>query len=225
MDWWLKFINKNSSDDASMNTVFGEYYSNLVKMTHKTNNYESADEYGVACYLANLTRNNYDKDFYQFEKYDFKDDILKINLDTRGIEEDEELAISTYKSKKDGSKWEFETKNSTNFSRWIANYESGLVNRIAKMNTHKNLYKLYMKSSVGQHIRKEYNQANKKKGEKYSVDLFYKMLRNLVEIEVVNENTKEIVERVGSTISYKEVSIKVVGICPKNIGKKVEKTA
>lgn len=210
LDWWLKKAEEYTSVETAHNAVMGEFYSELIKSSCKTNKYIKADEYGVACYLAKLTKDNYDTDFYVFEPYNGLEQVLNIDLDTIDEKEDEERLTHTTK---DGNIWTFDKKDKKRFYKWAEIYESGLLFRILKLNEFKNLNYIYRNSSIVKEIKKNYNKQNKNRGEKYSIDIFYKLFLDLVQFEMVRDDNGEKIERVGSTISLKNVSIKITGIC------------
>nr|MBL0721625.1 hypothetical protein [Sulfurovaceae bacterium] len=126
-DWWENRVKGSSSKDRGLNAVLGEQFSNLIKITHKINDYEEFDDYGIACYLASLTRNNYDKDFYELVKCEVTDP-LNIDLNTKTIE-DEEVEIKIHTMKKDDTQWSYPANKAIRFFKWVTMYESGLLHR------------------------------------------------------------------------------------------------
>ena len=178
VDWWMKFVKENSEDDKCMNAVFGEHYSKLIKTTHKVNNYTEPSEYGVICYLAEKTKHNFDKDFYVFNEYNEDYEPLKIDLDTSGVVVEENGMLRYTMS--NGTRYEFPEKIRDRFMKWVPQVESGLVSKMMKMKEFKNFKEIYNRSNIGQTIRKNYNSIHKGHGKKYSIDMFYSLVRELV---------------------------------------------
>ena len=209
--WWMKMVQQYSDDNAQMNALFGEHYSKLIKTTHKTSKYVEPSTYGVVCYLADKTKNNYDSDLYEFREYKIDGDTLQINLDTDGMDEEAEEMLH-YKFEF-GDRYEFPKKKKAEFSKWAVQVESGLVDKIMKLDEFTSLHYLYTKSRVGKTIKKRYNEQNKSQGKKYSIDLFLKLLRSLVKLEIRDENKVKI-ERIQKNTSYKSIEIKALEFCP-----------
>jgi hypothetical protein len=54
---------------------------------------------------------------------------------------------------------------------------------------------------------------NKYKGKKYTIKMFYNLLKSLVQIEMRNDKTGKVIKRIGSKTNLKEISIKVIDKC------------
>lgn len=209
MQWWKDRVIELSDNQQSTNAVFGEMYSKMIKLTHRTNDYIEPDEYGLACFLADKTKNNYDKDFYQFEPYtkDFK--AMKINTDTikEAIEEDDGIIIYTMQC--DDTRWEFEASKLEEFKKWAIHYETGLVKQVIKIKDTVNLHYLYTNSRLSKSIKKNYNASRKKAGQKYRIDMFLKLLQKLVKMELYLDGKKKV--RIKDDI--RKYDVKFTNIC------------
>ena len=95
------------------------------------------------------------------------------------------------------------------FERWLKHYEIGFIDKLMKLNETKSFRELYNSSNVARKIREKYNELHKNN---YTIKMFYKLLRSLVNIEMFDKEGKEI-KRVGSKTSLKDICLKVVGFC------------
>ena len=211
-DWWENFINSNTEDTIT-NTIMGEHYSKMMNITHKLNNYQKADEYSIVCYLSHLTRDNYDEDFYKFVEY--KEDFEPLEINTKietinSTQEDEEMFNHVFEN---GEEWKIPKNKKKAFKRWLESEKSGLIDKLIKLNKFKNLNEIYLKSNVSKKIKAKYNQLNKHKKKKYSIKMFYKLLRSLVQIEMINDKTGRPIKRVGSKTDLKNISIRIINRC------------
>jgi len=211
-NWWENQIN-SYTDEQIINTIMGEHYSKLIKITHKVNQYQKADEYSIVCYLSDLTKNNYDEDFYKFEEYQDNFEPLEINtkIETLNIK-DENEDYFTYIFE-NGEEWSIPQNKREAFKRWLELDNIGFIDKIAKLNRYKNLNEIYLKSNLAKTIKAKYNKMNKNRGKKYTIQMFYRLLRSLVQLEMINDETGKIIKRVGSTTNLKRISIKVVSKC------------
>ncbi len=209
--WWTDRAKSLMGNDAGINGIFGEKYSKLIKTSSRTSGYIEPSEYGIACFLADKTKNNYDSDFYQFAPYELDADPMPIDLDTNGAgEEEEEIESSTLS---DGSKWLYPKKKESKFKSWAVHYESGMVAKMMKVKEWKSLKYLYTKTKLAKEIKERYNRENGWKGEKYSSDMFLKLLREVVEVEMRDENGEN-VERIGSKTFLTKLEIRVTKAYP-----------
>ena len=221
-DWWENFINSNTEDKIS-NTIMGEHYSEMMKITHKVNGYDKADNYSIVCYLSKLTGNNYDKDFFKFvefhrhsEPLPGRFEPLEINTQRKDEnEDDEEYFTYTFEAdeNQEKTKWIIPKNKRKMFDRWLYNLKSGLIAKLIKLKSFKNLNEIYKKSNVAKVIKAQYNKIHKKRGKKYTIYMFYKLLRDLVKIEIIDDKSGKVLQRVGSKTNLKEVSIRVVDSC------------
>jgi len=212
IEWWKSYAEELMTNEIDFNAVFGEFYSNLIKTSAGVNHYKKVDNYGIACYLAYLTRNNYDSDFYNFKEYKGTEEILKIDLKTSQEDEEEEEKRGRH-TMSDGTLWEYPESNKVRFHKWSVHYESGLIYKMAKMNEFINFKKVYTRSRIAQDIKTKYNKVNKRNGKKYSIDMFYKLVLSLVKIEMIDKENNKIKYK-SKSIDYADISIKVVGLCP-----------
>ena len=211
-NWWEKEINSYTGD-IETNVIMGEHYSKLMKITHKLNQYQKADEYSIVSYLSELTKNNYDKDFYEYKEYEEDFEPLEINTKIEKInieEENEEFFGYMFKN---GEKWSVPKNRKKAFERWLESDKSGLIDKIAKLDRYENLNEIYLRSNLAKTIKAQYNKMYKHKGKRYNIKLFYKLLKSLVGLEITNEETGKIIKRVGSKTNLKKVSIKVIDKC------------
>jgi len=206
-EWWKDFI-KKQSNTKMVNAILGEYYSKLINITHKTNEYIEPSDYGIACYLAHKTRDNYDTDFYKFGEYKGIDEVLEIDSEYEKEDRNEDETTFTYITKK-GEVWEVSLEEEKKFNKWIQQYESGLVHKIYKFQELKSFKEIYLKSNISRQIRASFNKMYK--GErKYNIGMFYTLFCSLVVVEKYNQNMVKI-ERCKS---LDDLWVKVVGICP-----------
>lgn len=211
-DWWEKEIHSYTGD-IETNVIMGEHYSRLMKITHKLNQYQKADEYSIVSFLSELTRNNYDKDFYKFEEYKEDFEPLEINTKIEKINIKEENEEFFGYMLKNGEKWSVPKNRRKAFERWLESDRSGLIDKIVKLDQYKNLNEIYLRSNLAKTIKAQYNRMHNHKGKRYNIKLFYKLLKSLVELEITNDETGKIIKRVGSKTNIKKVSIKVVNKC------------
>ncbi len=222
-EWWETFIN-NHTEEQITNTIMGEHYSKMINITHKLNHYQKADEYSIVCYLSHLTRNNYDEDFFKFVEYkeDFEPLEIKTKVEkTDRSKEDERFFNHIFEN---GKTWSIPQNKRKSFQRWLEHENSGFIAKLEKLNTSKNLNELYLKSNVAKKIKAKYNKMYKHKGKKYTIKMFYNLLRSLVKLEMVNDKTGKLIKRVGSKTDLKNISIKVINRCA-IIGVKIVKEA
>ena len=209
--WWKNRVNELTNDKTT-NTIMGEYYSRLIEITHKVNQYEKADEYSLVCFLSELTKNNYDKDFYEFREYQEEFEALEINTVTDKLKvsnEDEEFLTYIFE---DGEEWSIPKNKQKAFKKWLMHKENGLIDKIEKLNEFKNFHEIYTKSNVAKIIKASYNEMHKRTGKRYNIELFYKLLRSLVKIEIRDDKTGKILKRVSKD-KLKSISIKVISNC------------
>ena len=208
--WWENRIHSYTNEQTT-NTIMGEHYSKLIKITHKINQYQKADEYSIVCYLSELTKNNYDKDFYKFEEYKEDFEPLEINTKIEKLNiEDENKEFFNYIFE-NGEEWSIPQNRKKAFERWLESDKSGLIDKIVKLDKYKNLNEIYLKSNLAKTIKAKYNKIYKNK--KYTIQMFYKLLKSLVQLEMINDETGKIIKRVGSKTNLKKISIKVVAQC------------
>ena len=211
-DWWKNFI-KNNTKEQIANTVMGEHYSKMMEITHKVNNYEKIDEYSIICYLGYLTRNNYDKDFFRFVEYE--DNFVPIEINTK-IEkykpqkEDKEYFYHYFEEKE---QWAIPKKKRKAFESWLQHYNSGFVGKLEKLNKFKNLNEIYLKSNLAKTVKAQYNKMYKRRGKRYNIGMFYKLLRGIAKIEIRDDKTGKIMQRLSSKTDLKHISIRVVDKC------------
>lgn len=191
----------------------GEHYSKLMKITHKLNQYQKADEYSIVSFLSELTKNNYDKDFYAFREHKKGFEPLKINTKIEKIDIEEENEEFFGYMFKNGEKWSVPKKRQKAFERWLESDKSGLIDKIAKLDRYENLNEIYLRSNLAKTVKAQYNKMYKHKGKRYNIKMFYKLLKSLVGLEITNEETGKIIKRVGSKTNLKKVSIKVIDKC------------
>ncbi len=209
-EWWENFI-KNNTHDQITNTVMGEHYSRMMKITHKVNGYTTVDEYSIVCYLSHLTRNNYDEDFFKFVEYREEFEPLEVNTRVeKAKSSDTKFFNYTFE---DGEEWTIPEKKRKAFEKWLEHYNSGFIDKLMKLNSFKNLNKIYKTSNVAKTVKAQYNKMYKGRGEKYSIEKFLKLLRSLVQIEIINDETGKVIQRIGSKTDIKKVSIRVIGRC------------
>ena len=184
----------------------GENYSSFIKTTHKLNAYEEADEYGVICYLASLTKNNYDPDFYIFTPYKEENfEVLEINLiKNKNIKEKKETVTYT----EDKNIWEFPKNNMNLFLSWLVQLKAGVIDTFLNLKGFMNFGKMYANNYKVKEIKKNYNEMHKNK--KYTIKMFYTFLKSIVNIEMRDKNGN-LIKRVGSKTDYREISIKIIG--------------
>ena len=211
-DWWENQIH-NHTDDQKTNTIMGEHYSKLIKITHKINQYQKADEYSIVCYLSELTKNNYDKDFYKFEEY--KEDFEPLEIDTKVKKTDNKSESKEFFNYifENGDRWVIPENRRKAFEKWLQSDKSGLIDKIAKLDKYKNLNEIYLKSNLAKTIKAKYNAIYKSRNKKYTIQMFYKLLKSLVQLEIINDETGKIIKRVGSKTNLKKISIKVIAKC------------
>lgn len=209
-DWWVEFVSRQTSS-REMNAAFGEYYSKLIKTTHGQNKYIEADNYGIVCYLAQKTKNNYDHDFYEFVKYEHDGMPLKINTDTSGVVDDEDENFFKYVLENNHI-WQVPAKGNIKFKKWVHQKNSGLIDKIMKIDKFVNFNDVYKFSKVSRHIREAYNKNYSKQKKKYSIDLFYKFLKDNVVIETRSKDG-QIIQRISKNINLKECDIRAVSEC------------
>jgi len=82
--------------------------------------------------------------------------------------------------------------------------------KFLKMKDFVNFKKVYNGSRIGQEVRSNYNKANKEKGKKYNIDMFYKFMLSLVEIERVDKNGNLLIRK-SKTTDYENLYIRVIG--------------
>lgn len=207
-EWWKKFI-ENCTNDKEVNAIMGEFYSKMIKITHKMEAYERANDYGIACYLAYLTRNNIDEELYDIREYTFECEPLTLNMDADKKELDEEYLEYTLH---DGSRWKVPKAKETDFKKFAAVYDTNIIKKMMKLDGVRNFGEVYDFSKVARKIREDYNRSNKKNGKKYSIAEWYKLLKTLVKIRLINEDFEKI-ERPQSVKSLRNVYFEIVGIC------------
>ncbi len=214
-EWWENFI-KNHTQDQITNTIMGEHYSKMMEITHKVNGYKTVDEYSIVCYLSQLTRNNYDEDFFKFVEYkeDFEPLEIETKVEKKSSKDDEcEIEYCFTHTFEDGEEWIVPEKKRRAFNRWLEHNKSGFIDKLLKFNSFKNLNTIYKTSNVAKTVKAQYNRLHKYRGERYSIDKFLKLIRGLVQVEMIDDKTGKTIQRVGSKTDLKNISIRVVGRC------------
>ncbi len=202
----IKILLNNQLGTKEMNTIMGENYSKLINLTSKENQYEKYDEYGLSVYIAYLTRNNYDEDFYEFRPYEVEKELI---INTTTEISFEKVGNELKYTAKDNTVFIVEESKKDKFEKWFKQYEVKFIKKLMKLNEVKNFKEIYNTSNVARKIREQYNQLDKGK---YTIEKFYKLLRSLVNIQMFNKDGKEI-KRVGSKTPLKDICLKVVGFC------------
>jgi hypothetical protein len=208
-DWYLK-IAKGEVREQYINAVLGEFYDDFIKYTQKTSNYQDFSEYGLVCFLSKITRNNYDERLYEWQELT-PGELLELDLTIEDDEVEQEELFETYKTS-DKRTFKYNVKYKNDFMRWIQLYEAGTITKFMKLKEFKNLNDIYRLSAVSRAIREKYNMRNKKFGKKYSIDMFFDLMRNNVVIEVVDRDNKE-VKRIGTKTLLRDLYIRVIGEC------------
>ncbi|SFV64300.1 hypothetical protein MNB_SV-9-1583 [hydrothermal vent metagenome] len=184
--WWKNRVNELTNDKTT-NTIMGEHYSRLIEITHKVN-------------------------FYEFREYQEHFEALEINTVTDKLkvsDEDEEFLTYIFE---DGEEWSIPKNKQKAFKKWLMHKENGLIDKIEKLNEFKNFHEIYTKSNVAKIIKASYNEMHKRTGKRYNIELFYKLLRSLVKIEIRDDETGKILKRVSKD-KLKSISIKVISNC------------
>ncbi len=209
MDWWLKKA-QSCTETKEINTIMGEEYSKFIKKTHKPSRYHSATGYGVACYLADRSKNNYDEDLYTFEEYTPKDTIV---IDTKlDIVEDEEIIMLTHRVGDD--MYRYPSNKREPFMKWARHKESGLVDRLAGYTDEVSFHKLYRNGRIARDIKTTYNAMFNRgsKPHKYSIDKFLSLVRSVVKIEM--KVGSKVIRNLSKNVDLKDIHITVKSECP-----------
>ncbi len=111
---------------------------------------------------------------------------------------------------KDRSVWRYPASNEKRFKRWFIQYNKGIVGKLMKHTEFKKLKFIYTKTSIGREIKKEHN---KNKKDKHTLDKFFKDVKKLVKIELLDDDFN-VVELNNWHINPSEISIRVIGECP-----------
>ena len=209
VDWWIKKAEELMEDEKEFNAVFGEFYSPFIKSAAGVNRYEKVSEYGVLCYLAHKTRNNYDKDFYEFRKLEVKEP-MNIKLKYEKDEDEDDNPPGFYRMHIDSSEWSYPISNEQRFKKWAVHYESGLIKKMMKLKDFRNFKEIYRSSSLSRSIRKNYNKSKK---DKYTIDMLFKLFKKLVKIELLDDDFN-VVELNNWHIDITKINIRVVDYCP-----------
>lgn len=214
LDWWKDFIAKQK-DDRILNALMGEFYRYYTKWTHKPNQYKSASDYGLHSFLAFKARNNFDQDFYEFRE--LKDvEQMEVNFDTKGEKEKEEGIYSVRTD--DGIEWlcADTERQVQQINRWVQQYNSGFVARGMKLaGKIYPLTELYARSNIAKTVKNAYNEdyINKIKGKKYSISMFFALVKDVFEIKIYNQEKKEISTMGKGALNLNNISIQIVGEC------------
>ena len=112
-----------------------------------------------------------------------------------------------------GEEWTIPKNKKKAFERWLESEKSGFIDRLIKLDKFKNLNEIYLKSNVAKKTKSKFNAMNKHKKKKYTIKMFYELLRSLVQIEMINDKTGKIIKRVGSKTNLKNISIKITHKC------------
>jgi len=207
LEWWTNFINKQTRT-TMINAIMGEYYSNMIKLSHRTEDYNKANEYGIVCYLAHRTKNNYDPDLYEFIEYGEIEEGLELDLSLDDTEIDEESGKAMIETK-DKVIWLVPLDKMKEFKKWLWAYNSGLVNRLMRIEEPKNLAYLYQNSRLGRTLRADYKHLGRGK---YSISLFYNLVREIVQLEIYNKKGDKIHQN-KNIKSLKDISILPIFAC------------
>jgi len=205
-------IAEQQSESKELNTIAGEFYSKLIEYTHKMTGYTHATEYGVACFLADLTKDYYDPDLYSFEPYEGTIKEFKINTKTKkensNISENNTINIVI-----DGVACTVPASNTRNVERWKFLFEAGTVNRFAKYTELTSFEWLWNQSSIVHQIRANYNKLNPTK--KFNRDMLLKILRASVRVEFYdsdNNLVQRITDKNRRSLFFKVVSSNPFGV-------------
>ncbi len=203
--WYLEKASELTGT-KEINTIMGEEYSKFIKLSHKPSRYLGATEFGVVCYLAEKTKNNYDKDLYCFKP--LEGDYKHLDIKTKASPANNVIVAKRYTA--DNVTYEYPSNRHKAFMNWIRHKESGLVDKFMRMTEFNNFHHLYANSRTSKILKAKYNQMYKKN--KYTIDKFYELIRKTVDIEISFKG--EVIERVSSKMDFNELHIKVVGECP-----------
>jgi len=107
----------------------------------------------VVCYLASLSKNNYDPDFYEFKPYEEENfEPLEINL-TKNKNIKEEKETITYQENEDV--WEFPKQNMNLFLSWLIQLKAGVIDTFLKLKGFMNFGKMYATNNRVKEIKKK----------------------------------------------------------------------
>jgi len=110
---------------------------------------------------------------------------------------------------KDGTKWEYPESNEERFNRWASFYNRGIISKMMKFRDFRSFKEIYTSSSLAKSIKKKYNKTHE---ERYTIDMFFKLIKSLVKIEIIDENFN-LIERKSSYTDVTKISIRVIAPC------------
>lgn len=202
-------LSKSVTDTQEINTIMGEEYSNFTKKTHKGSRYLNSTEFGVVCYLAEKTRDQYDPDLYRFEKYT-PEETFEVNIETDVEPENVIMLQHTIKN----DVYEYPSNKRDPFMKWARHKESGTVDRVMRMSNFDTFHGCYERSSIAKDVKAKYNHSFNRGDDprKYTKEQFYKLVRSLVQIEITINGEK--IERISKNINLDNVKINIVNECP-----------
>lgn len=212
-------IAKEIQEDKTINSVNGELFSKFMRNAFKTSHYEKPSEYGIACYLHDLTKNHYDEDLYRFEPYTDEFRPFRINLDkSPGSESAKEAANYIMINSEKIYYPMLPAQNKITMTKWKSLYESGAVARIAKFKKPTLLRDIYTSSNYAKGIKSQYNKFNEYKearsGKKKQFTIYHllRILKSACTIKITDSQGNEI-QRVNSN-NIGTVYIQVISNCP-----------
>jgi hypothetical protein len=206
--WYLAKA-KEVSSTQEINTIMGEEYSNFIKMTHKSNEYLGATEFGIVCYLHHKTRNNYDPELYEFKEYIVEKEFEMNKKVKQGSEE-----IVMFELQAGDSMYEVPSNRVSAFNQWKIYLENGVITQVLNMMEFENLGLMYQNSNFAEEIKKNYNAmfGKNNNNKKYNIKLFYDFLKKIVTIE--KTYLGKTITNLSKNLNLKEIKIKIVNACP-----------
>ncbi len=212
-EWAVRIVNRAiRSNDRNVNSIDGVVLGNKLIQWGTTEGFIGVCPYGVACFLAMLNANHYDEELYEFVEYTEPMTPLLINTKTANVSsEDETMLVIEF----GGKKYTFEPRYEKRMLEWMRIHIDGdfntLIPKLMKLSSLTSLNDFYRSGNIARRMTDLYNKTNRKR--KYNREKFIKDISKIVEVEMFNEEGKE-VKRFNKNIDYKTLKFQVVSACP-----------
>jgi len=196
-------------DIPEVNAALGEFHSSLTKNAMIATGYQRVTEFGVACYLAYKTRNQYDKDLYAFEEFKGIEAELELKLSLDDTRDEDENNMSF---KIGNTRYSFDKKHEKRMRQWSRLKKAGTTKGLMKYKSKwTSLNTFYYNSKFVAGMRKGIKARHHKA--QYTIRKTYTDLKRIVKVEFKN-NKGQVVKRVNDNTELKNLYFKVIDECP-----------
>lgn len=192
-----------------VNAALGEFHSKLAHDATIGTQYVNPTEFGIACYMARMTRDRYDEDLYEFIEYTEPLKELKLELRTDGLKEEDTEHIAIRVGDKN---YKIKAKSERRFKQWIRLKNAGLTKGYS---SYKGKWTSFIDFYRGSRFVAKMRESIRIKhpDAQYTMHQAYRDLKRTVKVEFKDSKGNK-VKRVNDPSELKDLYFKVIDECP-----------